>query len=346
MARLTRRRFLIRSIGALALVAGCGGDEAEEGVDGTEDRAPRGGCSGRVVAHRYGRTEIDDVVRRLVPLTVRDQDTALALGVIPVAVRDGFYDRRYVAWPWVGDELRRADPEVLPEGELSFEAIAALEPNLIVGTASGITAREYGILSRIAPTVAQSGEFVDYGAPWQDVTRTLGRALCREEEAEERIVGIEAALADVRDAHPRLAGATGVVAVPGGPDGSYWAYGPQDSRGRFLRSLGLKLPREIAAATGDRFAATISAERLSLLDVDVLIWLATPEQRAALVEHPLYRRLDVHRLGRDLFLPWDGLLTAALTNTSALNLPFLLEELVPEIAGVLESVPATGGSDG
>lgn len=354
---LSRRQFLARAGSFLFLAAGCGGgDDAGRSRDGAgrsgEDagdpgpeeaggQAPGDGCGRRALDHEHGTTEVDGVPERLVSLTPRDQDTILALGAVPVAIRDGFYEPPYTSRPWVREALGEAEPEVIPTGgELNFEQIAALRPDLIAAAGSGITARDYGILSEIAPTVAQSGRYVDYGAPWQEIARTLGRALCREERAAERIAGGEARLRAAREDHPELAGATAVVALPGGPDGSFWIYGPQDSRVRFLTSLGLEVPDRVAELARDRFAASVSGERMDLLDADLLVWMASPEQREALERDPIYRRLPAAREGRDLFLPVDGTLTAALTNTSVLNLPYLLEEMVPRIA---DAVTGAGG---
>jgi iron complex transport system substrate-binding protein len=46
---------------------------------------------------------------------------------------------------------------VLSAEELNVEAVAALDPDLIVGVSSGMTAEEYETLSQIAPTLAQVG---------------------------------------------------------------------------------------------------------------------------------------------------------------------------------------------
>lgn len=349
MGEITRRDFLIRSAAGLLAAGGCGDGER---APASRERAPPGAsdpveCEGRSLAHKYGRTRIPGLPDRVVSLTERDQDTALALGVAPVAIRDGYYRIPYLERPWVPAALADAGPTLLPRaGELPFERIAALEPGLILATASGISGRDYGILSRIAPTVAQSGEYADYGVPWQEIAAVVGRALCRQERAAARVAEARAALAAARERHPGVNGATAAVALPGGPDGSYWLYGPQDTRVRFLASLGLALPAEIADLAGDRFAVTVSAERMDLLEVDVLLWLASPEQRAALERDPVYRRLRVAREGRDLFLRVDGLVSAALTNASLLSVPFLADELAPRLAAALEGRSGDEASDG
>lgn len=58
----------------------------------------------------------------------------------------------------------------MPFGELDIERIAALEPDLISGVYSGITEDEYVRLSEIAPTITQTGGYVDFGMPWQEMT--------------------------------------------------------------------------------------------------------------------------------------------------------------------------------
>lgn len=296
---------------------------------------PVGSCGPRGFGHRFGETELQGDPQRIVPVSFRDQDALLALGEMPVAVQDGFYATPYLQWPWVRERVSGEDPKILAAGELNFEQIAAQRPELIIGTASGITEEEYRLLSRIAPTLAQLPQYADFGVPWRETLRTVARAVCRSAAAEERIAAIEQELNDVHRRHPELRTATGLVAMTGGAGGSYWAFGPQDSRSRFLSELGLRQPAEIGELADGSFAATISAERLDLLEADVVLWIASDGQRAELERNPMYQRLDSVREGRVIYLDPDGLLTAAITNTTALNLPYLIEELVPRIVDVV-----------
>lgn len=326
---------------AALLVQGCaspGDDEPRE----ARGSPPVEACETRRIEHRRGVAELEGVPERIVPVSFRDQDAVLALGVVPVAVQDGYYDTPYLDWPWVEPRLDGAEPQVLAAGEINFEEVAGLRPDLILGAASGLTAQEYRVLSRIAPTVAQLDEYVDFGVPWQASLRAAGRALCREEQAEELITALDAELAAVRARHPELGGASAVVAMSGGPGGAFWVFGPQDSRGRFLRSLGLVQPPQLRALAGDRFVATLSAERLDLVEADLLVWIASEEQRATLEASPMYQRLSAVRDGRVLYLDPEGLLTSAITNTTALNLPFLLDSLVPRIVEALGAAGAAG----
>lgn len=335
-----RREFLIGAGSLLLLgVAGCGGAGESAGGGGETDSE-----EARVIEHKYGSTEVSGAARRVVTVGYTDQDPVLAFGATPVGVRDWFGDRPNATWRWARDELGDAEPEVLPAGELNFEQIAALSPDLIVGVSSGMTGDVYGTLSEIAPTVAQPKGYVDFGVPWQEQTKIVGRALGEEERSGELVSGVEAQFAGVRREHPEFDGATAAVALTG-EDGSYYPYGPQDARGRFLTSLGFELPAGISRLAGDDFFATISREQLSLVDADVLVWIVnSPAEREALEGDPLYRRLGVAKEGRDLFLETSDPLAGALSFSTVLSLPFLLDRLVPRLAALGEDSATGTGS--
>lgn len=120
-----------------------------------------------------------------------DHDVVLALGVVPVGLRDRYGDHGHGVWPWGEGPLGGAAPELLVAEELNFARIAALEPDLILGLYGGLERGEYETLARIAPTVARSGEHAAFGTPRRDMTRVAGRALGRSGEAEALIAGVE-----------------------------------------------------------------------------------------------------------------------------------------------------------
>ncbi len=337
---MSRRRFLElggASMAAAVLlgIAGCTGGSGDGGGETTSERA-------RTIEHKYGSTEVRGTPGRVVTVGYTDQDPVLALGVTPVAVREWFGEHPSATWPWAQDELGDAEPEVLPAGELNFEQIANLAPDLIVGVSSGMTREEYGTLSEIAPTIVQSDEYVDFGVPWQEQTRVVGRALGRQKRAEELVSKVEARFAEARKAHPEFEGASGVVVGLTSEDESYTPspYGPQDLRSRFLASLGFEIPDEIAELAGDSFFANLSRERLGLIDTDLLVWVAVQaDDFQAVRNDPIYQRLDAAREGRDVFL--EELLAGALSFSTVLSLPFALDELVPRFAAAVDGDPTT-----
>lgn len=302
------------------------------------------------IAHKFGSTEIPKEPTRVVTLGFSEQDPVLALGVKPVAIRDWFGDQPYATWPWARHLLGDAQPQVLKMtfGELDFEAIAALQPDLIVATHSGITEQEYETLSQIAPTVAQAGEYPDFGMPWQEQTRVIGRALGRAERAEQLIDEVEAKIAAAREAHPEFAGATVAWASPASDQGQYWVVGPNTPPMRFLAALGFKMPDALAQVIGERDSAQISSEQIHLLDVDVLIFrVGSEDERAALENNPLYQQLKVAREGRTIF--FVGLADpayGALSFSTVLSLPFAVDELAPRLAAALDGNPATQATAG
>lgn len=179
---------------ALAL-AGCG--------DSNSDAQPTGDA--RVVEHKFGSTEVSGAPERVVALGYTDQDYALALGVTPVAVREWFGEQPDATWPWAQDELGDAEPEVLPAADINFEQVAALRPDLILAVYSGISQADYDRLSRIAPTIAQTGDAVDFGLPWQEQLRLTGEALGKQADADRITADIEGRFDQVRQDHPEFA---------------------------------------------------------------------------------------------------------------------------------------------
>jgi len=331
---LTRREFLIGMGSLLLLAPGCGsGEQTANGGDASGGR--------RTIEHKFGTTEIQGTPERVVSLGFTEQDAIYALGVKPVAVRYAFGDKEDAIFPWAEDEAGDTDPEILnmPFGELNFEKIAVLQPDLILGVTSGITAEEYETLSQIAPTVAQSGEYVDFGTPWQEMTTRIGRALGKEDRAKELVADVEARFARARQQYPDLEGATVTLSGPA-LNGEYPFHASEDTRTRFLTALGLEVPAELDKIAGEKFFGTVSRERAELLDNDLIIWqVGSSEERAAIEADPILQQLDAVRAGRAVFLAGDAY--DALQFTSVLSLPFLLDGVALMLAAAVDGDPET-----
>jgi len=323
-----------------AALAGCALLLGACGASTDEDAAPTAASSGAfpvTIEHRWGSTELSEVPERVVTVGLTDHDAFLALGVVPVGVTDWYGDQPSATWPWAQDELGESEPEIVGDAtELNFEAIAALDPDVIVGLYSALDEQTYDTLSKIAPTVAQPEGHVDYGVPWQELTETAGRIVGQEERAAEIVTEVEDHIAEVKREHPEFVGATTVLAAPF--EGVY-VYSPNVANSRLVTSLGFEIPQPLIDLVGDADGTNLSIENIELLDVDVMIWIDGVQGKGPLGES-VYQRLSVHEEGREILLSSTGELGAA-SFVSVLSIPFILDELVPSLEAALDGDPAT-----
>jgi iron complex transport system substrate-binding protein len=294
------------------------------------------------IEHKFGETTVEAAPERIVTVGLVEQDVLLALGVAPVATTEWFGEQPGAIFPWAVDELEalgaRIPESVGTADEVNFEAVAAQDPDLIVAIYAGLSEADYDRLSEVAPTIAQPADYVDYGVPWDVSTRTIGQALGKADEAEALIAGIEAQFADAREAHPEFQGATALAAAP---YEGIWVYAPEDPRGRFLGDLGFEMPEGLAEITGDEFGADLSEEQSALLDVDAIVWI-TDAETGTDVGGPVYRTLDVHTEGREVFVDsYDNALGTATSFVTPLSLEFLLDGMLPKLAAAVDGDPGT-----
>ncbi|MEO1057299.1 MAG: ABC transporter substrate-binding protein [Actinomycetota bacterium] len=290
------------------------------------------------IEHKFGETTIPAEPQTVVSIGFGEHDGLLSLGVTPTGVRDWYGDQPFATWPWALEALGDAEPAVLPSNELAFEEIAALQPDLILGLSSGMSDSDYETLSAIAPTVAQPGDYPDFGTPFDEAMLITGRAVGKEAEAQQIVDDTEAAFAEVRSMYPEFDGRTATVAftfeeLPG-------AYASSDVRAEVMSRFGFVTPQEFDDLAGDQFFFTVSEEQLGTLDQDVVVWLVSSdagyEQLRGLALRPT---LAASQAGREIIA--DPLLTAAFSHGSPLSLQFVIDELVPELVLAVDGDPAT-----
>jgi iron complex transport system substrate-binding protein len=334
-----RRTALAAAALPLAVLLSACGSSAVEQPDASQ--AAASGSFPVTIEHKYGSTTVESEPTRIVSVGFSDQDTILAFGVAPVGVREWYGEQPYATWPWAQDALGDAQPTVLGNAEIEFEKVAALKPDLIVGLYSGMTEADYATLSKIAPTLAQSDEFADYGQPWQETTRTVGSALGQPERAGELVDEVEQRFAKAREDHPELAGKTAVVAASF-EAGNVNAYGPQDVRGRLLADLGLQLPKPVVDGAKDSFFTSFSNEQLAQLDGDAIVWNSYDDAAVQRIQAlPLRDQLTAVRTGGEVFL--DEIESGAGSFSSVLSLPALLDSFVPRLAAAVDGDATTKG---
>ncbi len=283
------------------------------------------------IEHKFGSTTITSAPQRIVSIGYTEQDTLLALGVQPIAIRY-WYGEEDAILAWAEDKVEGESPIVLEltYGALNYEAILELEPDLISAVTSGITEEEYNMLSQIAPTIAQTDEYIDFGMPWQDVTRMIGAAVGKSDEAEALIEEVEGLVAEARAKNPQFEGKT--LASAYYYDDIFGFYTEQDSRGRFFTELGFVVPEELNELAGESFYANISIERMDLLDQDLIaiVNLQFIEGgRETLESDVLFSQLNAVKEGHVLYFEED--VENALGFYSPLSIPFALEAVLPQL---------------
>ncbi|UWQ28140.1 ABC transporter substrate-binding protein [Leisingera sp. M523] len=189
------------------------------------------------IQHQSSLAAVPAKPERIVSVRFFGHNFLLALGQAPIALRKWHGNDRSGVWPWGHDALGDARPAVF-QGEINFEKITALEPELIVGRWSGMTWRDDAFLSRIAPAIAPRAEFGSYGTPWQEVLHTLGAATGTSGRTKTAITRIESRVSAIREEHPERDGASAPLSWAG----QTAAYTSRGIRSPLLEALGFQVP--------------------------------------------------------------------------------------------------------
>jgi iron complex transport system substrate-binding protein len=341
----TRNRLAVAAALTLAAslaLAACSPTSAPES-SATASSDDASGAFPVSIENKFGTTEIPEQPERIVTVGYHEQDWLYALGIAPVAVREWYGGYEYATWPWAeaARQAVGAEPEVLSNTELNFEQIAALDPDLIIATWSGITEEDYGLLSQIAPTLAQSGDWADYGMPFDEETRMIAQAVGKTEEGEQIIADLDAEFEAVRAAHPEWEGKTTAVGfLYEGQPGVYFSYDP---RPQLLARLGLDpTPADALGDPETDFYVSVSPERLDSFTFESIVWLAalSPDTQSQIEGMALYPQMVATQTGGHIWST-DGVFEGAFSFASPLSQRYALDALVPSLEGAFDGDPST-----
>ncbi|MCO1582379.1 iron-siderophore ABC transporter substrate-binding protein [Crossiella sp. SN42] len=332
MSMRTRLPGVAIALAATLVLTACGSG-------GTVPAAGPGGGDGVFpvkIDHKYGSTEITKRPQRVVTLGLSDHETALALDVKPVGVVDWFKERPFGKFPWQAEKWAGTEPAIVGErDDINMEKVASLRPDLVIAQYSGITKEQYETLTKLnIPVVAQSGKHPDYATPWEEMARTIGKALGKDKELDAKIADLKAQFAKARAEHPEWAKQTALVADNFQP-GIFAAFAAHDPKLAFLLDLGFQTPDRLRQAPKEQNIIEVGSEGLpELFEVDRLVWLTSDATSEPKVKaDPVYQRLKVAKEKRDLFVSYyEPPIGAAISFNTVLSMPFALKNLVPILA--------------
>jgi iron complex transport system substrate-binding protein len=323
-----KRRLAVLAAGLLLAAAGCGSS--------TEDTAAptaSGSASAAfpvTVEHKFGSTTIEKKPQRILTVGWNDQDFVLALGEVPVSTREWFAE--YPTYPWVAAKLAGAKLPTF-SAEINYEAILKQQPDLILAIYETINKETYEKLSRIAPTVIQSGAYKDEQTPWDVQTLTTGKALGKAAEAQALVDKVNAKVGEVKKANPQFAGK--VLVEDYGPEkGQHWLIPAKDPRRALFDALGFAAQTE---------SEDVSEERLDLLDRDVLF--VNGAAKADMLKSPVFSRLKVVQEDRTIYTSFETPLAGALSYSGPDALLYALDVLAPQLKAATDGDPATKVAD-
>ncbi|SDN34428.1 iron complex transport system substrate-binding protein [Allokutzneria albata] len=268
-ALLARRSLVIMAVAAA--VAACGTTPATQ--PGGSSTATAG--FPRTVKHAMGETTIPAAPKKVAALDASFVDAAIALETEVVAFTSyrSIGDRvpDYLGEP--GKRLSAGAKAVGTLAEPKIELILNQKPDLIV-SAKVRHEQIYGQLSAKVPTV-----FSDTTGPtWKENIRLLGKALGKEDLAEQKIKAYEDRARRIGDAIRAKEGKNPTISIVRFVDGPTRLYQQASFSGIVMKDAGLARP---PAQSANAFAAEISEERITDADADKIFVATYPDEKGS-----------------------------------------------------------------
>jgi iron complex transport system substrate-binding protein len=302
-----------------ALLAGCGSSSSPAPTSSTA-------AGGVTITHEFGETTVAANPQRVVTAGWIDQDFVLSLGVVPVGSRGGYFDN-YDSFPWVQQATGGKGVPRIDGDTINFEGIAAAKPDVIFAINETVDRKTYDRLSQIAPTIVQSADYPAEETPWDVQLVTTGKALGKQDRAQQLVDQVNAKFAEAKTAHPEFAGKKLVSDFTSEPTAHY-VIGKGDPRNAIFDGLGL----DTGTTIGD-----VSEEKLDLLDGNALFVNGLSKEQLA--GAPAFQRLPVVRDGRTLYAGSDSTLSGAIAFHGPDAMLYALNLLVPQLSNALTGKP-------
>lgn len=279
------------TIFTVLILAACGGTEEKE--KDTAEKPKEKEETGYTVEHAMGTTTMEKTPEKVVILTNEGTEALLALGVTPVgAVQSWTGD------PWydhIADDMK--DVKVVGvESQVNVEAIAALQPDLIIGNKMRQEAI-YEQLSAIAPTVFAE----DLRGNWKNNFELYAKAVNKEEKGKEVLAAYDQRIEDLKT---ELGDKVNMkVSMVRFMAGDVRIYHKDSFSGVILEQIGLARPE---SQDKEDFAEKgVTQERIPAMDGDILFYFTyeegdgkASEVEKEWIENPLFKNLEVAKNGQ------------------------------------------------
>jgi len=328
--RFTHVGVAVLAVAALSLTACAGGTSDSETGDSSASTATD--AFPVTVSTEFGDVTVEKQPLRVVALGWGDAETALALGVQPVGASDWLAFGGEGVGPWA-EGLYDEAPEIIETLEPSYEAIAALKPDLILDTKSSGDQDRYDKLSSIATTVGVAEGKTSYLTTMEEQMELVSTALGEKAKGEELLAEVDTAFDDAAAAHPEWAGLT--IAAATKTSEGWGAYIAGGSRVIYLERLGFTQSPTIAALPSNAggFSVDISSEQLDVLDSDLIVAFPIYIPTTDITEDPLWQATPAVAAGHAVVI--DGDISASYSLATTLATKYSIEKIVPLIETAL-----------
>lgn len=280
------RRQVLAALVAAGVLAACGEDSAA-----VEEAA---GTATRTIDNAFGTFEVPTDPQRVVGWEGRrDLETALALGLSPIAIGSNALDDGELA-PFVDFDVEGV--AVITQTEPDLEQIAALRPDLILTRGSNIEAF-LDELRPLAPLVPVGAD-----GPWRPDLEQVAEALGRTDALAETLAAYDERREEIRARHADAIANAQVAIVQFAVGEGFYA-SPTDGfylQANTLADLGGTQIAFIEEGGSTLYDDGFSLERTDeLAAADVIVLIANTEDDLAELEaSPLWQALPAVQAGR------------------------------------------------
>lgn len=281
----------------------------------------------------FGTTTLEEAPQTVATVTTVDTDIALALGFEPL-IAPQYGDNELGEFTTDVYEARGWDVNIFDAVDgVDFEAIAEVEPDVILAVSDWSPGDNYASLSDIAPVIGLATEDDYLAMSWQDRLRVAGDALGVPERAETIIEAVDARYQEAAEAHPDWQGQTLTYSVAHPTQISFlWT---SDVDMAVFEGLGF-VPAE-TASNYDAIDSAVSLENIIDLDADVVLvgYPFGPDgviSQDDLESDPLFQSIPAVADGRYVVVP--DTIASEVAYPTPLSDPWILDQLVPLIETV------------